>query len=55
MRTTKSAKPQPELHGEIEKLEEKIPKSTLKKLQKEADLREYSDWGIPRPSSRLLR
>ena len=44
MRKTKSAKPQPEYYEEIEKLEKQIPQKDLKKLQKEADLREYSDW-----------
>jgi hypothetical protein len=44
MRKTKSAKPQPEFYEEIEKLEKQIPRKDLKKLQKEADLREYSDW-----------
>jgi hypothetical protein len=29
--------------SEIEKLEKQIPKGVLKRLQKEADLREYSD------------
>ena len=44
MRRTKSAKPQPEYYKEIRKLEKQIPQKDLKKLQKEADLREYSDW-----------
>ena len=44
MRRTKSAKPQPEYYEEIRKLEKQIPRQDLKKLQKEADLREYSDW-----------
>jgi hypothetical protein len=44
MRKTNSAKPQPEYYEEIEKLEKQIPRKVLKKLQKEADLREYSDW-----------
>jgi hypothetical protein len=44
VRRTKSAKPQPEYYKEIRKLEKQIPQKDLKKLQKEADLREYSDW-----------
>jgi hypothetical protein len=44
VRRTKSAKPQPEYYKEIRKLEKQIPRQDLKKLQKEADLREYSDW-----------
>jgi hypothetical protein len=43
MRKTKSAVRQPHLDKEIARLEAKIPKGDLKQLQKEADLREYSD------------
>jgi hypothetical protein len=44
MRKTKSAKPQPEYYEEIRRLERQIPRKILKRLQREADLREYSDW-----------